>query len=143
MKKQIEIFREDNIPLFTTMEEKQQEYGAISAKMSIEVDGKKMTMQKAALLLKSTDRTKREEIYNKISSRRLQDEKVLDDLFDELISLRQKIAKNADFDNYRDYMFAAMGRFDYNPKDCLNFHDAIAKEIVPIINSFEQKRKNK
>ena len=143
VKKQIEIFREDNIPLFTTMEEKQQEYGAISAKMSIEVDGEKMTMQKAALLLKSTDRAKREEIYNKISSRRLQDEKVLDDLFDELISLRQKIAKNADFDNYRDYMFAAMGRFDYTPKDCFNFHDAIAKEIVPIINSFEQKRKNK
>ncbi|MFT7628913.1 MAG: oligoendopeptidase F [Ulvibacter sp.] len=143
VKKQIEIFREDNIPLFTTMEEKQQEYGAISAKMSIEVDGKKMTMQKAALLLKSTNRDKREEIYNKISSRRLQDEKVLDDLFDELISLRQEIAKNADFDNYRDYMFAAMGRFDYTPKDCFNFHDAIAKEIVPIINSFEQKRKNK
>lgn len=143
VKKQIEIFREDNIPLFTKMEEKQQEYGAISAKMSIEVDGKKMTMQKAALLLKSTDRAKREEIYNKISSRRLQDEKVLDDLFDELISLRQEIAKNADFDNYRDYMFAAMGRFDYTPKDCFNFHDAIAKEIVPIINSFEQKRKNK
>ena len=143
VKKQIEIFRKENIPLFTTMEEKQQEYGAISAKMSIEVDGEKMTMQKAALLLKSTDRAKREEIYNKISSRRLQDEKALDDLYDELILLRQKIAKNAGFDNYRDYMFAALGRFDYTPKDCFNFHDAIAQEIVPIINSFEERRKEK
>ena len=143
VKKQIEIFREENIPLFTVMEEKQQEYGAISAKMSIEVDGEKMTMQKAAQLLKSTDRVKREEVYNKISTRRLQDEKALDDLFDELIALRQEIAKNAGFDNYRDYMFAAMGRFDYTPKDCFNFHDAIAQEIVPIINSFEQKRKAK
>ena len=143
VKKQIEIFREENIPLFTIMEEKQQEYGAISAKMSIEVDGEKMTMQKAAQLLKNTDRVKREEVYNKISTRRLQDEKALDDLFDELIALRQEIAKNAGFDNYRDYMFAAMGRFDYTPKDCFNFHDAIAQEIVPIINSFEQKRKDK
>ena len=143
VKKQIEIFRKENIPLFTVMEEKQQEYGAISAKMSIEVDGEKMTMQKAAQLLKSTDRVKREEVYNKISTRRLQDEKALDDLFDELIALRQEIAKNAGFDNYRDYMFAAMGRFDYTPKDCFNFHDAIAQEIVPIINSFEQKRKAK
>ena len=141
--KKIEIFREENIPLFTTMEQKQQEYGAISAKMSIEVNGEKLTMQKAAQLLKSTDRVKREEIYNKISTRRLQDEKALDDLFDELIALRQQIAKNAGFDNYRDYMFAAMGRFDYTPKDCFNFHDAIAQEIVPIINSFEQKRKDK
>jgi len=143
VKKQIEIFREENIPLFTTMEEKQQEYGAISAKMSIKVDGENITMQKAAQLLKSTDRTKREEIYDKISSRRLQDEKALDDLFDELIALRQKIAGNSGFDNYRDYMFAAMGRFDYTPKDCINFHDAIAQEIVPIINSFEQRRKEK
>jgi oligoendopeptidase F len=143
VKNQIAIFREENIPLFTIMKEKQQEYGAISAKMSIEVDGEKMTMQKAAQLLKSTHRVKREEVYNKISTRRLQDEKALDDLFDELIALRQEIAKNAGFDNYRDYMFAAMGRFDYTPKDCFNFHDAIAQEIAPIINSFEQKRKNK
>ena len=143
VKKQIEIYREENIPLFTTMEEKQQEYGAISAKMSIEVNGVEITMQKAAQLLKSTDRDTREEIYNKISSRRLQDEKVLDNLYDELIILRQKIAKNSGFDNYRDYMFAAMGRFDYKPKDCYDFHDAIAQEIVPIINSFEQRRKDK
>jgi oligoendopeptidase F len=141
--KKIEIFHEENIPLFTTMEQKQQEYGAISAKMSIEVNGEKLTMQKAAQLLKSTDRVKREEVYNKINTRRLQDEKALDDLFDELIALRQQIAKNAGFDNYRDYMFAAMGRFDYTPKDCFSFHDAIAQEIVPIINSFEQKRKDK
>ena len=40
-------------------------------------------------------------------------------------------------------MFAAMGRFDYKPKDCYDFHDAIAQEIVPIINSFEQRRKDK
>ena len=141
--KQIDIFREENIPLFTIMEEKQQEYGAISAKMSVEVDGEKLTMQKASLLLKSNDRNKREEIYNKIASRRKEDEQTLDNLFDELIELRQKIAKNAGFSNYRDYMFVAMGRFDYTPKDCFNFHDAIAQEIVPIINSFEQKRKDK
>ncbi|MBT6650967.1 MAG: M3 family oligoendopeptidase, partial [Flavobacteriales bacterium] len=95
--KQIDIFREENIPLFTIMEEKQQEYGAISAKMSIEVDGEKLTMQKASLLLKSNDRNKREEIYNKIVSRRKEDEQTLDNLFDELIELRQKIAKNAGF----------------------------------------------
>ena len=143
VKKQIEIFREENIPLFTLMEEKQQEYGAISAKMSIEVDGEKITMQKAAQLLKNTDRNKREKIYNKISQRRLQDEKLLDNLFDELIALRKKISENSGFDNYRDYKFASMGRFDYTPKDCFNFHNAIAQEIVPIINSFEQKRKEK
>ena len=143
VKKSIEIFREDNIPLFTEMEAKQQEYGSISAKMSIEVDGEKITMQKAALLLKDTNREKREDVYNKISERRSEDREKLDILYDELISLRQKIANNAGFENYRDYMFSAMGRFDYTATDCYSFHDAIQQEIVPIITSFEKERKLK
>ena len=143
VKKAIEIFREDNIPLYTEMEEKQQEYGAISAKMSIEVDGETVTMQKAAQFLKDTNREKREEVYHKISERRLEDKEKLDVLFDELIALRQEIAKNAGYRNYRDYMFAALGRFDYTATDCYSFHTAIEQEIVPIITSFEEKRKEK
>ena len=143
VKKSIEIYREDNIPLFTEMEAKQQEYGAISAKMSIEVDGKKLTMQKAAQLLKDPNREKREEVYHKISERRLEDRDKLDTLYDELISLRQKIAQNSGFKNYRDYMFSALGRFDYTATDCYSFHDAIQQEIVPIVTSFEKERKEK
>ena len=143
VRKSIEIFREENIPLFTEMEAKQQEYGAIAAKMSIEVNGEQITMQQAQQILKDTNREKREEIYHKIQERRFQDEKALDDLYDELIILRQKIAKNASFQNYRDYMFSAMGRFDYTATDCYSFHDAIAQEIVPIISLFEEKRKKK
>ena len=143
VKKSIEIYREDNIPLFTEMETKQQEYGTISAKMSIEVDGKKLTMQKAAQLLKDPNREKREEVYHKISERRLEDRDKLDTLYDELISLRQKIAQNSGFKNYRDYMFSALGRFDYTATDCYSFHDAIQQEIVPIVTSFEKERKEK
>ena len=141
VKKQIEIYREENIPLFTEMEAKQQEYGMISAKMTVEFDGKSLTMQQASLILKDTDREKRKTIYNLIQKRRLEDEEKLDNLYDELIILRQKIAKNAGYNNYRDYMFSAMGRFDYKPEDCFDFHNAISKKIVPIITSFEKKRK--
>ena len=141
VKKQIEIYREENIPLFTEMEAKQQEYGMISAKMTVEFDGKSLTMQQASLILKDTDREKRKTIYNLIQKRRLEDEEKLDNLYDELIILRQKIAKNAGYNNYRDYMFSAMGRFDYEPEDCFDFHNAISKKIVPIITSFEEKRK--
>ena len=143
VKKSIEIFREENIPLYTRMETKQQEYGAIAAKMTIDVDGKQITMQQAQQFLKDTNRKKREEIYRKIQKRRFQDEQILDELYDELIILRQKIAKNAGFQNYRDYMFSSMGRFDYTATDCYSFHDAIEQEIVPIISSFEERRKKK
>ena len=102
LQKAIEIYRDENIPLMVEMETKQQEYGAIVAKMTVEIDGQKMTMQKAAQFLKDTNREKREEVFNTINARRLQDV-MFDQLFDELIALRQQIAKNAGFENYRDY----------------------------------------
>lgn len=141
LKKEFEIFREENIPLFTELETESQKYGQISGAMTVEMDGKEMTLQQAAVLLQSTDRNLREEVYNKISNRRLKDNGKLDELYSKLISLRNQVGKNADFDNYRDYMFDAMGRFDYTPRDCFAFHQSIATEVVPLLDQLSGKRK--
>jgi oligoendopeptidase F len=138
---QIELFREENIPILTKLEEDAQKFGSIAAKMSIDLDGKEYTLQQAAKLLKSTDRQLREKVYKLIQERRLQDKKSLDELFDHLIGLREKVAQNANFDNYRDYMFKAMGRFDYTAEDCSEFHNSIAETVVPLANKMAAKRK--
>jgi oligoendopeptidase F len=141
IKKQIEIFREENIPLNTKLQEDSQKYGAVSAAMTINYEGKELTLQQAANYLKNTDRKIREEVFTLINNRRLQDENELNTLYTELIELRNQVAKNAGFANYRDYMFAALGRFDYEAKDCFNFHEAIEKEVVPVTNSFDVEKK--
>jgi oligoendopeptidase F len=41
---------------------------------------------------------------------------------------------NAGFSNYRDYKFAEMGRFDYKPDACFDFHDAVQEAVLPLIN---------
>ncbi|MDF1673014.1 MAG: M3 family oligoendopeptidase [Vicingaceae bacterium] len=141
IKKSIEIYREENIPLLTELQADAQKYGAIAAQMSIEYDGKEMTLQQAAQLLKDTDRQVRQDIYQKVADRRAMEVDALNDLYNQLISKRTQVAKNAGFDNYRDYMFAAMGRFDYTAKDCFDFHNAIANEVVPATTVFEKERK--
>ena len=143
LKKDIEIFREENIPLQTELQTKAQEYGQISGAMSVELNGEEKTLQQAAVELQKTDRAWREEVYHKISTRRLLDRDKLDKLFNTLIGLRHRMAQNADFENYRDYMFRAMGRFDYTPQDCFDFHEAIAAEVVPFLNDFARTRKDK
>jgi oligoendopeptidase F len=142
LRKDIEIFRDENVPLYTEISIESQKYGQISGAMTIEIDGKELTLPQASVLLMSTDRTKREEAYNKITARRLQDRDQLNDLFSKLIALRHKVATNADFPNFRDYMFRSLGRFDYTPKDCFAFHNAIQHEVVPILNELSQERKN-
>ncbi|WMN12729.1 M3 family oligoendopeptidase [Marivirga salinae] len=143
MEKDVKIFREENIPLETEIASLSQKYGSISGAMDIEHEGKEMTLQQAAVMLQSTDRELREEIYRKISSRRLADKEKLDKLFTELIQLRTKVAKNAGFENYRDFMFASMGRFDYSPQDCFDFHDSVKSEVVPLLDEIAKNRKEK
>lgn len=141
LKKDIEIFREENIPLFTEISLEQQKYNTIAGAMMVELDGKELTLQQASVKLMSTDRAARELVYNKITERRLQDKQALDELFTKLIDLRHRVAVNAGFQNFRDYMFKAMGRFDYTPQDCFDFHESVAAEVVPIQNSLTAERK--
>lgn len=141
IKKQIDIFREENIVLNTKLQAEAQKYGAISASMSIEYDGKELTLQQASNYLKNTDRKVREEVFHLMNEVRFKSEDELNVLYTDLIKLRNQVAKNAGFANYRDYMFAELGRFDYEAKDCFNFHEAIEKEVVPVTNSFDEEKK--
>lgn len=141
IKKAIELFREENIELYSVVAQESQKYSAISGAQSVELDGEVITMQQAAKELKNTDRNHRKMVFELMNSRRTLDVEVLDELFDSLRKLRHQIAVNANFDNYRDYKFQEMGRFDYSIQDCFNFHDSIAEEIVPIVAGFQKERK--
>ncbi len=143
MKKAIEIFRDENIPLQTDLQTEERKYGAIVGAMTVQIDGKEMTLPEASDRLQSTDRAVREEAWRKIWERRYQDHEALDQLFDRLRDLRHQIAVNAGFANFRDYSFAALGRFDYTPQDCFDFHESVAETVVPYLNELARERKQK
>lgn len=141
VKKALELYREENIPLLTKIATEAQKYGAISGAMTIEWKGKEITLQMAVSLMKDQDRALREEVFNKIQKRRASDEKVLNELYTELVKLRHQVALNAGFKNYRDYKFDELGRFDYTVDDCYNFHTSIAKAILPLAEESDRERK--
>jgi oligoendopeptidase F len=143
LKNQFEIFRQENIELFTQLQLEQQKYGSIAGAMSIEYDGKEYTLEQAANFIKSTDREIRRIVYEKIQNRRLADKEKLDELFSSLVKVRHQVALNAGFENFRDYMFKALGRFDYTAEDCFNFHDAIEKELTPLFKEYAELRREK
>lgn len=142
MKKSTEIFRNENIALFTEIQNLSSQYQATVGAMTVELDGQTKTLQQAGVFLENTDRTLRESVYRKIQERRFQDHEKMDEIFNKLTALRHQIALNAGFENYRDYSFAALKRFDYTPADCFNFHEAVAETIVPILNNVATERKN-
>ena len=141
VKKSIDLFREENIPLQAELAVMQQHYGTISGKMMIEVNGKEYTLQQAAKFLENPDRNLREEVYRKINERRLQDKDALNDLYTKLIEKRHQVAVNAGFENYRDYRFKDLGRFDYTKEDCYKFHESVRQHVLPIVDKIYKRKK--
>ncbi len=142
VKKNIELFREENIPLNAELNVMQQQFGVISGKMTVEVNGQEYTLQQAAKFLEDPDRKIREEVYHKINRRRLQDKKEMNDLFSSLLKIRNQVALNTGFSNYRDFRFAELGRFDYTKEDCFQFHEAVKLHVMPLVNQiYEIKKK--
>lgn len=139
--KDLEIFREDNIPLNTEIQTKAQEYAAISGAMTVSWKGEELPMPRAAVLLQSVNREERREAYEKISGRRLTDAPRLQELFTSLIGLRHRVALNAGFSNFRDYSFKAMGRFDYSPQDCMDFHQSVEETVLPLVKKQMERRR--
>jgi len=143
VKKNIDLFREENIPLLAELNVMQQQFGVISGKMTIEVNGQEYTLQQASKFLENPDRRLREEVYRKIQERRSQDKEELHNLFSELIKRRDKVAKNAGFANYRDYKFVELGRFDYTKEDCFRFHEAVKLHVLPAVEKIYKHKKER
>ena len=138
----IEIFREENIPLQTELTKLGQQYEEICGSMMVVFDGEERTIQQMGKFLQVTDRETRERAWKAVSERRLEDANKIDDLYEQMLTIRHQISLNAGFENYRDYAFVAKHRFDYTPKDCENFHLAAEEVCVPLGRILDQQRKN-
>ena len=137
----VELFRDENVPLETEDTQLAQKYNEVAGAMTVEFRGEEKTLPQMAVYLEETDRDTREAAWRGISERRLRDRETFDDLFDQMVKLRHQQALNAGFANYRDYMFKAKHRFDYTPADCEAYHDAAAEVCVPVMRALNEERR--
>ncbi|MBJ03167.1 MAG: peptidase M3 [Euryarchaeota archaeon] len=138
----LQLFREENIPLGTELTKLGQRYNEICGAMTVDFEGEERTMQQMGKFLQVNDRDVRERAYRLVGERRFQDSEEIDDIFDKMIALRHQVAQNAGYDNFRDYTFDAKHRFDYTPEDCESFQTAIEQICVPLMRDIDDTRRN-
>ncbi|UCD74250.1 MAG: M3 family oligoendopeptidase [Phycisphaerales bacterium] len=136
----VELFRDENVPLQTEDTKLSQQYEEACGAMIVEFRGEQLTLPQMARFLEETDRQVCEEAWRGIAERRLEDAPRFDEIFDQMVKLRHRIAHNAGFDNYRDYIFKAMHRFDYTPGHCEAFHEAAEEVCVPLQRALNAER---
>lgn len=143
VKSSIDLYREENIAIKAELAVLQQKYAGITGQMTVEVDGKEFTLQQASKFFESPDRELRKEVYFKINERRLRDKDELNALFSQLVKKRDQEARNAGFENYRDYKFKELNRFDYTKEDCFRFHESVKQYVLPLADELLKRKKAK
>ncbi len=136
----VELFRQENVPLETDLAKLDQDYDAIAGAMTVEFDGAERTLPEMARFTEETDRAVREGAWRAVSERRLRDRGAIDGIFDKMIAIRDTLASNAGFDDYVGYAYRSKHRFDYGPAKCEAFHDAIEKAVVPLVSTIDAHR---
>ena len=135
------LYRDENIPLEVKENELRTQYQKVTGAMTVAFRGEERTLQQMAKFLEDPDRATRREAWELSNRRRLADKDTLEDLFDRLRAVRLRIAGNAGFDSYIDYVFRRSERFDYTPEDCRRFHDAVELHFVPLMERLFRERR--
>jgi len=138
---QVELFRPENVPLETEEARLSQQYQKLSGSLTVQFRGEEKTLIQMGRYLEETDRALRQEAWELVANRRLQEMEKFEEQFEQLVKLRTQIARNAGFGNYRDYAFRKLGRFDYTPADCEKFHAAVEAEVMPMVAELQAERR--
>lgn len=143
IKAQVELFTQKNVGLQTKIDLLSQDYQKICGAMSVTFEGKEHTLPEMSKYLLEQDRELREKAWRASGERRLQDKDKLEDLFDQMLNIRDQIASNAGCKNFVEYKFRSLQRFDYTPDDCKQYHQTVKETVVPLWTEICLRRKHK
>jgi oligoendopeptidase F len=138
---QMRLFAAANVPLFGELSKLETEWSKVNGAMTVEWDGEQKTPAQLLPFLESTDRAVRERAFKLRAKPYIDQRQVLVDIFDRMYDLRQQVARNAGFENFRDYSHLEKNRFDYTPDDCLRFHEAVESAVMPAVERILRRRR--
>ncbi|MCI0398457.1 MAG: M3 family oligoendopeptidase [Chloroflexi bacterium] len=143
MRNEADLFRKENVPLLTELERLSNEYDKMTGSMAAQWDGESVNLSQLNQFLYSKDRAVRERAWKTMMDLWAAQRQELNKLYSRMLRVRQQVASNAGLPDYRAYSFRESGRFDYTPEDCLAFHRAIERVVVPAAARILEKRRHR
>ena len=137
------IFREENVPLVAEVEELSAAYQKVTGGLTVEWDGETKTIPQLQPFLKSQERDVRERAYRLGAEAYIARRDELADLFDRMFERRERIARNAGFADYQQFVYREKHRFDYTPEDVARFHRAVEETVAPAAERLMQYRRER
>jgi oligoendopeptidase F len=139
---QMRLFNEANVPLFAELSKLTTGWSKINGAMTVLWDGREKTPDQLLPYLEDSDRDVRERAFRTRALPYIEQRDTLAEIFDQMRDLRQRVALNAGFSNYRDFAHSEKNRFDYTPEDCLRFHEAVEEAVLPAVGRLMERRRS-
>lgn len=111
------------------------EYQQLIASAKIMFDGEERNLPQLGPYLQSTDRSVRKAAYEARYSFFKENEAKFDEIYDQLVKVRTRLARKLGFENFVELGYARMSRTDYDAKMVANFRDQVHQFIVPVAES--------
>ncbi len=143
MQAEVELFRQENLPLLSQDLKFGAEYAKIVGAQTVDWQGEEVTLTQLTPVYQEADREVRQRAWRLASERWLADREAINAVWVKLLSVRRQMAANAGLPDYRAYRWRQLLRFDYSPDDCKQFHRAIEQVAVPAARRIYEKRRQR
>ncbi len=116
------------------------EYDKLIASAKIDFEGQEYTLSQMGPFMMDSSRDKRKLANEKFYAFMAENESLLDDLFDQLVKLRDQMARKLGYENFIELGYARLGRTDFTPEEVKSFRKAVLEYITPISSALIEKQ---
>ena len=128
-------FSKEIIPLLQEENSLVSKYGKLKASAKIPFENEILNLAQIHAKTLVKDRNQRKAAYDAKINFYAKHEAEFDDIFDKLVKVRTKIAKELGYKNFIELGYLRMNRFDYDQKMVANYRKQIKEDVVPLVNS--------
>ena len=128
---QKKTFCDENIPLMQQEAKLTDEYQSIMAQCQVEFMGEKRNLYGLQKFFEHDDREVRRAAFRAYSDFYHGHEERLEEIWDELIKIRNQMGRNLGFENFIPVGYMNQGRTDYGKEEVASFREQVRKELVP------------
>jgi len=133
-------FKPEIIPDLQLENKLSTEYSKLQASAKIPFKGNIYNLSQMAPFLQDKDRETRHQAQLAVSKFFEENEAQFDRIYDDMVKVRTKIAKELGYENFVQLGYDRFGRTDYNAKDVKAYRDQIYQDIVPLVTELTARK---
>ncbi len=140
---QLQTFSEEIIPDLVKENKLVTEYDKLIASAKLYFQGDTRNLSEMTPFLESKDREVRKDAEKVLWSFFEENENELDRIYDELVKVRDSMAKSLGFSDYVEMGYKRLGRSDYDANMVANYRKQVYEDLVPLVAGLKDRQRKR